>query len=38
VHFEIRDGDTAINPRTLLPQSKLAEVGSQRTGLASTRN
>jgi murein DD-endopeptidase MepM/ murein hydrolase activator NlpD len=24
VHFEIRDGDTAVNPRTLLPKSKLA--------------
>lgn len=38
VHFEIRDGDTAINPRTLLPQSKLAEAGAQRMGLASTHN
>ena len=38
VHFEIREGDTAVNPRTLLPQSKLAEVGAQRTGLASARN
>jgi hypothetical protein len=24
VHFEIRDGDTAVNPRTVLPKSKLA--------------
>jgi murein DD-endopeptidase MepM/ murein hydrolase activator NlpD len=38
VHFEIREGDTAVNPRTLLPQSKLAEVGGQRAGLASARN
>jgi len=38
VHFEIREGDTAVNPRTLLPQSKLAEVGAARTGLASARN
>jgi murein DD-endopeptidase MepM/ murein hydrolase activator NlpD len=38
VHFEIRDGDTAVNPRTLLPQSKLAEVGGQHVELASRRN
>jgi murein DD-endopeptidase MepM/ murein hydrolase activator NlpD len=38
VHFEIRDGDTAVNPRTLLPQSKLAEVGGQHVGIASARN
>src|SRR5580704_12015486 len=38
VHFEIRDGDTAVNPRTLLPQSKLAEAGGQRPDYASTRN
>jgi murein DD-endopeptidase MepM/ murein hydrolase activator NlpD len=38
VHFEIRQGDTAVNPRTLLPQSKLAEVGAQRLALASARN
>ena len=24
VHFEIRDGDTAVNPRNVLPQSKVA--------------
>jgi murein DD-endopeptidase MepM/ murein hydrolase activator NlpD len=24
VHFEIRDGDTAVNPRTVLPKSKLS--------------
>jgi murein DD-endopeptidase MepM/ murein hydrolase activator NlpD len=24
VHFEIRDGDTAVNPRSVLPKSKLA--------------
>jgi murein DD-endopeptidase MepM/ murein hydrolase activator NlpD len=38
VHFEIRQGDTAVNPRTLLPPSKLAEVGAQRPGLVSARN
>lgn len=38
VHFEIREGDTAINPRTLLPPSKLAEAGGQRLGIASARN
>jgi murein DD-endopeptidase MepM/ murein hydrolase activator NlpD len=26
VHFEIREGDAAVNPRTLLPKSKLADV------------
>ena len=26
VHFEIRDGDAAVNPRTVLPKSKLASV------------
>ncbi|MEP6547188.1 MAG: M23 family metallopeptidase [Gammaproteobacteria bacterium] len=26
VHFEIRDGDVAVNPRTVLPKSKLADV------------
>jgi murein DD-endopeptidase MepM/ murein hydrolase activator NlpD len=25
VHFEIRDGDTAVNPRNVLPRSKLAD-------------
>jgi murein DD-endopeptidase MepM/ murein hydrolase activator NlpD len=25
VHFEIRDGDTAVNPRNVLPKSKLAD-------------
>jgi murein DD-endopeptidase MepM/ murein hydrolase activator NlpD len=38
VHFEIREGDTAVNPRTLLPPSKLAEVGASRSGLVSARN
>src|ERR1700733_9144045 len=38
VHFEIRQGDTAINPRTLLPQSKLAEAGGQHSGLVNVRN
>jgi murein DD-endopeptidase MepM/ murein hydrolase activator NlpD len=38
VHFEIREGDTAISPRTLLPKSKLAEVGAQRPPLVSARN
>jgi murein DD-endopeptidase MepM/ murein hydrolase activator NlpD len=26
VHFEIRDGDVAVNPRTVLPKSKVADV------------
>ena len=26
VHFEIRDGDTAVNPRTVLPKSKVADL------------
>ena len=26
VHFEIREGDAAVNPHTVLPQSKLADV------------
>jgi murein DD-endopeptidase MepM/ murein hydrolase activator NlpD len=38
VHFEIRQGDTAVNPRTLLPQSKLAEAGGPLSGFASARN
>jgi murein DD-endopeptidase MepM/ murein hydrolase activator NlpD len=25
VHFEIRDGDTPLNPRSVLPASKLAQ-------------
>jgi murein DD-endopeptidase MepM/ murein hydrolase activator NlpD len=25
VHFEIRDGDTAVNPRTVLPKPKVAD-------------
>jgi murein DD-endopeptidase MepM/ murein hydrolase activator NlpD len=38
VHFEIRQGDAAVNPRTLLPQSKLADGVSARTGFANARN
>src|SRR5476651_1753547 len=34
VHFEIRQGDAALNPRTLLPASKLAETPGQRGDLA----
>ena len=26
VHFEIRDGDVAVNPRTVLPKSKFAQL------------
>jgi hypothetical protein len=26
VHFEIREGDAAVDPHTLLPKSKLADV------------
>jgi murein DD-endopeptidase MepM/ murein hydrolase activator NlpD len=29
VHFEIREGDTAVNPRSVLPTSKLADAGGQ---------
>jgi murein DD-endopeptidase MepM/ murein hydrolase activator NlpD len=29
VHFEIRQGDTAVNPRSVLPASKLADAGGQ---------
>jgi murein DD-endopeptidase MepM/ murein hydrolase activator NlpD len=37
VHFEIRDGDTAVNPRTVLPKPKVAlEVDPPSTGLASS--
>jgi murein DD-endopeptidase MepM/ murein hydrolase activator NlpD len=36
VHFEIRDGDTAVNPRTVLPKPKVAqEVNSPSTRMAS---
>ncbi|HEV7613610.1 MAG TPA: M23 family metallopeptidase [Steroidobacteraceae bacterium] len=31
VHFEIRDGDTAVNPRTVLPKSKVAEAMDENT-------
>jgi murein DD-endopeptidase MepM/ murein hydrolase activator NlpD len=31
VHFEIREGDAAVNPRTLLPKSQLASVGHEFT-------
>jgi murein DD-endopeptidase MepM/ murein hydrolase activator NlpD len=35
VHFEIREGDTAVNPRSVLPVSKLADaVGEAATGTA----
>jgi murein DD-endopeptidase MepM/ murein hydrolase activator NlpD len=29
VHFEIRDGDAAVNPRDLLPKGKLADAGCE---------
>ena len=32
VHFEIRDGDVAVNPRTVLPKSKFADVIGQTAG------
>jgi murein DD-endopeptidase MepM/ murein hydrolase activator NlpD len=38
VHFEIRQGDTAVDPRTLLPQSKLAAAGGPLSGFANARN
>jgi murein DD-endopeptidase MepM/ murein hydrolase activator NlpD len=34
VHFEIRDGDTPLNPRSLLPASKLADVVGDPAALA----
>jgi murein DD-endopeptidase MepM/ murein hydrolase activator NlpD len=33
VHFEIRDGDTAVNPRAVLPKSKLADAMPGRSPL-----
>jgi murein DD-endopeptidase MepM/ murein hydrolase activator NlpD len=30
VHFEIRDGDVAVNPRNILPKSKLGMLGEVR--------
>ena len=33
VHFEIRDGDTAVNPRTVLPKSKVADAMPGRSPL-----
>jgi murein DD-endopeptidase MepM/ murein hydrolase activator NlpD len=38
VHFEIREGDTAVNPRTLLPPSIRDDVVGARTGVANARN
>jgi len=29
VHFEIREGDAAVNPRSVLPASKLADAGGE---------
>jgi len=37
VHFEIREGDTAVNPLTLLPQSKIVLTAHQREDLASAQ-
>jgi hypothetical protein len=28
VHFEIRNGDAAVNPRTVLPAAKVAALAS----------
>jgi murein DD-endopeptidase MepM/ murein hydrolase activator NlpD len=38
VHFEIREGDVAVNPITLLPKSKLAETHRPLEELASRAN
>jgi murein DD-endopeptidase MepM/ murein hydrolase activator NlpD len=38
VHFEIREGDTAVDPVTLLPKSKIAQAPRQRDDLASLRH
>jgi murein DD-endopeptidase MepM/ murein hydrolase activator NlpD len=32
VHFEIRNGDVAVNPRDVLPKSKLADAISPEAG------
>ncbi|MEA3152106.1 MAG: hypothetical protein QOD56_3045 [Gammaproteobacteria bacterium] len=32
VHFEIRDGDAAVDPRSVLPKVKVADVGSPDAG------
>jgi hypothetical protein len=37
VHFEIRDGDTPVNPRSILPASKLADVLGDTAALAMVR-
>ena len=37
VHFEIRDGDTPLNPRSILPASKLADVIGDPAALAMVR-
>jgi murein DD-endopeptidase MepM/ murein hydrolase activator NlpD len=38
VHFEIRDGDTAVNPRTVLPKSKLAQLPARSAHAAPSTN
>ena len=38
VHFEIREGDAAVDPITLLPKSKLADTRHSREQLASSTN
>jgi murein DD-endopeptidase MepM/ murein hydrolase activator NlpD len=38
VHFEIREGDTAVNPRTRLPPSMRDDVVGARTGVANARH
>jgi murein DD-endopeptidase MepM/ murein hydrolase activator NlpD len=37
VHFELRQGDVAVNPRTLLPASSLAEAGAAGATLSARR-
>ncbi|GAC1666444.1 MAG: hypothetical protein NVS9B2_06560 [Steroidobacteraceae bacterium] len=38
VHFEIRDGDTAVNPRTVLPKAKVADARNEDSAAARWAN
>jgi len=38
VHFEIRDGDIAVNPRTVLPKSKLADALDEKSPATTLAN
>jgi murein DD-endopeptidase MepM/ murein hydrolase activator NlpD len=37
VHFELRQGDVAVNPRTLLPAASLADAGAAGAALSARR-